>query len=233
MESAIAEYPPWHILTTEAYKTERAGFFFIIIDTKWKIIDTCHFKGLNGSDRKVSLWGIKNKHGGNPIAESICTHTGSLRVVPRVVRDSRASETRARVKITPREKRRTWVNCCWVCAAGLSKPLPYYSLFCGQLYMIIVPIFVTFGQICNFRDPNLVTFYFYELIYFLDWMKNTLLFICSTNFLVRLVTVNMKNCLTPKNQKMCDPILVTLLKSHPIIVNPVVKMRSHSSAHLN
>ena len=56
--------------------------FFIIIDTKWKKIDTCHFKGLKGSDRKVSLWGIKNKHGGNPIAESICTYTGSLRVVP-------------------------------------------------------------------------------------------------------------------------------------------------------
>ena len=25
-----------------------------------------------------------------------------------------------------------------------------------------------FGQISNFRDPNLVTFYFYELTYFLD-----------------------------------------------------------------
>ena len=27
----------------------------------------------------------------------------------------------------------TWVNCCWVCATGLSEPLPHYSLFCGQL----------------------------------------------------------------------------------------------------
>ena len=27
----------------------------------------------------------------------------------------------------------TWVNFCWVCAAGLSEPLPHYSLFCGQL----------------------------------------------------------------------------------------------------
>ena len=25
----------------------------------------------------------------------------------------------------------TWVNFGWVCAAGLSEPLPYYSLFCG------------------------------------------------------------------------------------------------------
>ena len=28
-----------------------------------------------------------------------------------------------------------WVNFCWVCAAGLSEPLPHYSSsFCGQLY---------------------------------------------------------------------------------------------------
>ena len=30
---------------------------------------------------------------------------------------------------------------------------------------------------------------------------------------------------------MCDPILVTLLKMPPIIVNPVVKMRPHPTAH--
>ena len=46
-------------------------------------------------------------------------------------------------------------------------------------------------------------------------MKNTLLFIYSTNILVRLLTVNMKNCLSPKNPKICDPILVTLLKIRP------------------
>ena len=27
----------------------------------------------------------------------------------------------------------TWVNFCWVCAAGLSEPLPHYSLFRGHL----------------------------------------------------------------------------------------------------
>ena len=43
------------------------------------------------------------------------------------------------------------------------------------------PILVTFGQICNFRDLSLVTFYFYELKHFLDLMKNTLLFIYITN----------------------------------------------------
>ena len=47
-------------------------------------------------------------------------------------------------------------------------------------------------------------------------MKNTLLFIYSTNIPVRLLTMNMKNCLTPKIQKMrVDPILVTLLKMRP------------------
>ena len=46
-------------------------------------------------------------------------------------------------------------------------------------------------------------------------MKNTLLFIYSTNILVRLLTINIKNCLSPKNLKMYDPILATLLKVWP------------------
>ena len=36
----------------------------------------------------------------------------------------------------------TWVNFCWVCAAGLSEPLPH-SLCCGH---IIDPISVTLGK---------------------------------------------------------------------------------------
>ena len=43
-------------------------------------------------------------------------------------------------------------------------------------------------------------------------MKNTLLFTYSTNILVRLLTVNMKNCLTPKIRKCA---LVTPLKMRP------------------
>ena len=35
------------------------------------------------------------------------------------------------------------------------------------------------------------------------------------NILVRLLTVNVNNCLTPQNPKMCDPFLVTLLKMRP------------------
>ena len=51
---------------------------------------------------------------------------------------------------------------------------------------------------------------------FINEMINTLFFTYSTNILVHLLTKNMKNCRTPKNPKMCDPILVTqLLKMQP------------------
>ena len=56
----------------------------------------------------------------------------------------------------------TWVTFCWVLAAGLSEPLFYI------MWPIIDPILVIFGQICDFQDPNLVTFYYYELTHFLD-----------------------------------------------------------------
>ena len=46
-------------------------------------------------------------------------------------------------------------------------------------------------------------------------MKNTLLFTYSTNILLHLLTVNMKNCFTQKNPKMWDPILVILAKMRP------------------
>ena len=105
-----------------------------------------------------------------------------------------------------------------MCRWPLRAPTPLYFI----LWPIIDPILVTFdGQICNFSDPNLVTFifFFYEFTYFLDWMKNTLLFIYSINILVRLLTVNMKNCLTPKNQKVCDPNLLLLQKGWlPVII---------------
>ena len=51
-------------------------------------------------------------------------------------------------------------------------------------------------------------------------MKNTLLFTYSKNILVRLLTVNVKNFLTPKIPRMCDPILVTPLKMRPHYSQP-------------
>ena len=73
------------------------------------------------------------------------------------------------------------------------------------LWPIIDPILVIFGQMCNFHVPNLVTFYFYELTHFLDWMKNTLLFICSTNILVHLLTVKYEGMSYPKKSKNVRP----------------------------
>ena len=49
----------------------------------------------------------------------------------------------------------TWINFCWVCAAGLSEPLPHYSLFCGH---IVDPILIIFWKKSSFSNPNLVTF---------------------------------------------------------------------------
>ena len=103
----------------------------------------------------------------------------------------------------------TWVNFCWLCAVGLSEllnPIIFYSVanYRPHLSHFWTNIYSQLGH-----------FLFFLIDHVLDWMKNTLLFIYNTNILVRLLTVNMKNCLTPKNPKMCDPILVTLLKMRP------------------
>ena len=95
----------------------------------------------------------------------------------------------------------TWVNFCWVCAAGLSEP-----------HLIVI---YSVRQICYFRDPNLVTFCFYELNHFFRLNEEHFTFHLRYKHSGTLLTVNMKNCLTPKNPKMCDPILVTLLKMRP------------------
>ena len=55
-----------------------------------------------------------------------------------------------------------------MCRWPLRAPTPSLSIS----WPIIDSILVTFEQKCNFRDPNLVTFYFYEMTDFLDWMKN-------------------------------------------------------------
>ena len=97
-------------------------------------------------------------------------------------------------------------------------PLASQSPYPFLVYSVAIvdPILVTFTQICNFRDPNLVTFYLYiyfnyqsfkQVIlkwidpFFFNWIKITLLFTYSRKILVRLLTVNMKNCLTPKSRK--------------------------------
>ena len=85
----------------------------------------------------------------------------------------------------------------------------YISLFCGQLQ---TPFQSLFGQICNFRDPTLVTFYL--CIYtILNEEHSTfhLQYKHSGTFANR----KYEELSYPKNQKMCDPIVVTLLKMRP------------------
>ena len=62
-----------------------------------------------------------------------------------------------------------------MCHWPLRAPTPLQSI-------LIDPILVTFGQICNVCHPNLVTFYFYELTHFLNLVKNTQLFTYTTKY---------------------------------------------------
>ena len=78
----------------------------------------------------------------------------------------------------------SWVNVCWVCAAVLSEPLPYYSLFLFQLY---TPAQSLFGK-CNFRDPNLVTFYL--CIYLINVVSRTECNAVSASLLLNLMKNN-------------------------------------------
>ena len=67
-----------------------------------------------------------------------------------------------------------------------------YSIIVYSVANFIDPILVTFGQICNFRYPNLVTF-FLSICLMMNEEYST-------------------SHLQSKNQKMCVPILVIVLK---------------------
>ena len=74
------------------------------------------------------------------------------------------------------------------------------------------PVLITFGQMCNFRDPNLVFFYFcIYLILNEEHFTFHLLYKHSGTFANR----KYEELSYPKNQKLCDPILATLLKMRP------------------
>ena len=91
--------------------------------------------------------------------------------------------------------------CCW----SLRAPTPLQAI----LWPIIDPILVTFGQICNFRDPNLFTLYL--CIYLiLNEEHNT--FQLQYKHSGTLAYRKYEELSNPKNQKVWDPILVTLLK---------------------
>ena len=82
---------------------------------------------------------------------------------------------------------------------------------------------------CNFCNSNLVTFFL--CIYLISSEEHST-FHQQYKHSGTFANHKYKELSYPKNQKMCDPILVTLLKMRPhYIVNPVVKMRPHPAAH--
>ena len=95
-----------------------------------------------------------------------------------------------------------------MCFLRLRAPTPFYSI----LWPIINPILVTFGQICNFRDPNLATFY---LCIYLILNEEHFTFHLQYKHSGTFVNRKYEELSYTKNQKMCDPILVTLLKMRP------------------
>ena len=95
-----------------------------------------------------------------------------------------------------------------MCRWPLRVPTPLQSI----LWPIIDPILVTFGQICNFRDPSLVTF-FLCICLILNEEHSTSHLQCkhSGTFANR----KYEKLSYTKYQKMCDPILVIVLKVRP------------------
>ena len=71
---------------------------------------------------------------------------------------------------------------------------------------------------CNFRDPNLVTFY---LCIYLTLNEEHFTFHLQYKQSGTFANRKYEELSYPKTQKMCDPI----------IVHPVVKMRPHPAVH--
>ena len=105
----------------------------------------------------------------------------------------------------------TWDNFCLVCAAASQSPYPIIVYSVANYR----PILVTFGQICNFLDPNLVTFYFYELTPFCRLNEELFSFHLQYKHSGTFANRKYEKLSYPKNPKMCDPIVVPLLKMRP------------------
>ena len=107
----------------------------------------------------------------------------------------------------------TYTVCCVriprnVWEAPLRPPTPLQSILCP----IIDPILVTFGQICNFRDPNLVTFY---LCIYLMLNEERFTFHLQYKLSGTFANHKCEELSYPPKKEMCDPIVVTLLKMRP------------------
>ena len=105
-------------------------------------------------------------------------------------------------------------------------PIIVYSMANYRLHLS------RFGQMCKFRDPNLVTLYScMYLILNKEHLTFHLQYKHSGMFADRKHKTGLSS---PKNRKPCDPILVTFTENATpcMIVNPVgVKIRPHPAAY--
>ena len=100
---------------------------------------------------------------------------------------------------------------------------------------IIDPILVTFVQICNFSDPNLVSFqYFYELTHLLRLNEEHFTFhLLQYNHSGTFANLEYEQLSYPQKSKNVRPHSSNSIENATplFIVSPVVKMWPHPAVH--
>ena len=105
----------------------------------------------------------------------------------------------------------------------------YVPLASQSPYPIIV---YSVRQIRNFRDPNLVTFYFYELTHFFRLNEEYFTFHLQYKHSGTFANRKYEELSYPKNSENVQPHSNNSIENaKSIIVNPFLKMRPRPAAH--
>ena len=130
-------------------------------------------------------------------------------ILCRCIHVSVVHKTRKLEQLSPK-----WFGLIFAGYVPLASQSPYHT--------IVYPVasyrphhIVTFGQLCNFRDPNLVTIYIYICIYVTFRNEGHFTFHLQYKHSGTFANRKYEKLAYPKNQKMCDPILVTPSKMRP------------------
>ena len=106
-----------------------------------------------------------------------------------------------------------------------------YPIVVYSVANFIDPIF---GKICNFHNPDLVTFYFYELTHFFRFNEEHFAFHLQYKHTGMFSNRKYEELSYPKKSENVRPYSSNSIEiCNPIIVNPVVKMRPHPAAYLH
>ena len=119
----------------------------------------------------------------------------------------------------------TWVNFYWLRAAGLSEPLPDYSLFCSQILVYL----------CHFWEKVIFAISTWSLSVYASYLKNLLTRSSGNELIDTLVKLKevkifpflypyLPEFQIPQIPKIFYPILVTL-----IIMQPHYSQSSHEN----